>query len=67
MVLLILCREYELWFVLRTPPSVTMVVCNKIIPHVYLRVVACRQWNHELWLVAAKDILRLSFEDVERE
>ena len=37
-----------------------IVVRNKIVQHVYLRVVGCKWWNHELWLVEANDILRLS-------
>jgi len=34
--------------------------------HKYLRVVSCRWWNHELWLVVVNDILGLSTKDVER-
>jgi len=65
MMILMLCREYELWFVLGTPPSFTDGVRNRIVPHVYLGVVAYKWWNHELWLVTTKDILRSYFKDVE--
>jgi len=46
--------------------ALRIMVRNRIVPHMYLRVMACRWWNHELWLMAAKVILRLSSKDVER-
>ena len=42
-----------------------IVVHNWIIPACGLRVVASRWWNHELELVVARVILRISSEGVE--
>ena len=46
--------------------TLQIVIRNRIVLHVYLRLVACRWWNHELWLVATKIIFRSSSEDVDR-
>ena len=40
--------------------TLRIVVRNSIVPHMYQQVMAYILWNHELWLMATKDILRSS-------
>jgi len=45
-----LMLRIELWFVLELHPGLRMMVHNMLVPHVYLRVVACREGTNRFGL-----------------